>query len=640
MLAIPVINRRVTAETRDAYLAELRRAGCQRLFLFVGNTLGDETALARDMAILRENLTFFRAAGLDVAVWTNGIGHGGALAHDTETRTAGFTRIRGLDNGAEIDDSFCPLDPAYFAMYSRFIRAVAEAGAPMIMIDDDLRMALHGPVGLGCACDRHIAEFNRRAAEAGFCDCPYTREALAALLFTGVSTPLRRIWLDLQGDTLRDFAAGLRRTVDEIDPTIRLGHCACLPTWDIDGVDSIELARIFAGNTRPFLRLIGAPYWTDKRSFHNTGLGSIIHLERMQLAWCREHAPDLEVFTEGDVYPRPRYTVPSSYLEGFDQVLTAEGQSDGMLKYLLNYTHHPLYEPGYIDLHNHFAPLRTALTDAFTALQTAGIHVFEAMHKLSDADCTGLSEKDIIYRFFPASLNFANVTGLPISLTETAYTPVTLMFGENAKYAGEDLCKKPLIIDLPAARILSARGIDVGLADATSMAAPTGEHFPVDGETIPLTVQGCFWRVSLRPGAEVLSTFGNAPAAYWYENADGGHFLVYTFDAESVPPESPLCQNYCRQRQLFAAIARMVVPLPAAVCRQPGIFLLCRRNETAMTVGVWNFGRDILLPQVELGETYTTLSPIGETRAHLSGLTVTLDAPLAPGCFAGFTLIQ
>lgn len=638
MLSIPVINRRVTAETRDAYLAELRRAGCERLFLFVGNTLGDEDTLARDMTLLRENLLFFRDAGLDVAVWTNGIGHGGALAHDTESRTADFTRNRGLANGAEIGDSFCPLDPTYFAMYSRFIRSVAEAGAPMIMIDDDLRLALHGPVGLGCACERHIAAFNRRAAEAGLTDRTYTREELAAILFTGAPSPLRRLWLDLQGDTLREFAAGLRRTVDEVDPAIRLGHCACLPTWDTDGVDSIELARIFAGNTRPFLRLIGAPYWTDKRSFRNTGLGSIINLERMQLAWCREIAPDLEVFTEGDVYPRPRYAVPSSYLEGFDQVLTAEGQSDGILKYLLNYTHHPLYETGYINLHQYFSPLREQLADAFSGKQTAGVHVFEAMHKLADADCTDLSEKDIICRFFPAALNFTNITGLPISLTETPYTPVTLIFGENAKYADESLCRKPLILDLPAARILTARGIDVGLADAVPMPAPTGEHFPADGETIPLAAEGRFWQITPRPGAEVLSAFGDAPAAYTYENAEGGRFLVYAFDAESIVIESPICQNYCRRAQLYAAIARMAAPLPAAVCREPGIFLLCRRNGDSLAVGIWNFGRDLALPRVELGEDFAAITPIGETRAFLDGRTVTLDGVLAPGCFAGFIL--
>jgi len=643
MLSIPIINRKSTAETRPVYLSELRRAGAGRVFLFVDNPFGDEPALEAGLSNLKANLSYYEEAGLETAVWIGGFGHGGPLAHSTQLVTGNYARIIGLSNGGFADDSFCPADPAYFAMYSDFVRRIALAGAKMIMIDDDLRLALHGAAVMGCACPRHMAMFNERAFAAGLTDHNYTREELAAVLFTGKAVPLRKIWLDLMGDTLRTFAADLRKTVDSVNPAVRLGHCACLSTWDIDGADSISLAKIFAGTTRPFLRLIGAPYWNCGHSFHTSGLGTIIDLERIQLSWCREAAPDMEVFTEGDAYPRPRYNVPELYLEGFHQVHHAEGQSDGILKYMIDYTYHPLYETGYIDRHSCFAPLRAEQEAAFSGMETAGVYVHEVMKKLHDADCTGLSEGEIVSRFTPASLGFANALSLPVSFTRTAYTGTALIFGENAKYTDPDLLKMPLILDSTAAVLLSERGFDAGLAAVEPMAAPSSESFPDWGETIPVGTGGSFFRLTPGEYAVILSTFDNgSPAAYTYESADGNRVLVYAFAAEGLSPASPLFRSYPRQDQLFRAIARMQKkPLPAEVRKEPGAYVLCRKNGNAMTVGIWNFGSDYVLPgKVALDGEYTAVTGIGGTAVTLCGNTVTVDRVVYPGGFAGFTVIR
>lgn len=642
MLSIPLMNTQSTPETRHAFVSEMRRAGADRAVIFCDNPFGDEKQLDFLMNLLAENLAYYRDAGFDTMVWIGGLGHGGALAHDKGLRAGNYTLIRDLANGGESSDSFCPADPEYFAMYSDFVRRIAEAGAPMIMIDDDLRLSLHGPAVLGCACDRHIAMFNERAAAAGLAgDTPYTREDLASLIFTGPATPLRKLWLGLMGDTLRNFAAGLRKVVDRVNPNIRLSFCACLPTWDIDGVDSIELARIFAGKTRPFLRLIGAPYWTDGRSFRTTGIGSIIDLERMQLEWCRTFAPEMEVFAEGDVYTRPRYNVPSSYLEGFHQVLTAEGQSDGILKYMIDYSHHPLFEIGYIDRHVYYKPLRDELEEAFAAKKTAGVYVYEVLHKLEDLDCTGISEGELIARFTPASINFANAVSLPISFGRNEYTNCALIFGENAKYADDDLLKLPLILDLTAARILTSRGLDVGLVKAEAVPAPGTEFFPDWNETIPVGTGGKFARITLADGAKAESTFGDGcPMAYTYENRDGGRFLVCAFEAESVSPKGALIRGYTRQRQLFRAIAWMQgKPLPAAVEKEPGLYVLCRKSEDELAVGIWNFWNDLGMPKtIPLDGEYRKIRLIGETKATLDGNTVHMDSVIPPYGFAGFVV--
>lgn len=606
MLSIPIINSCCNAENRSVFLGELKRAGCDRVFLYTGGRFDPQSVHENEMKLLAENITYFTENGFDAAVWIQGFGHGGALAHETQTFTANFTKIVGLGSGKSADDSFCPTDEAYFDLFRRETCAAAKAGARMIMIDDDLRLALHGPVGIGCACEKHMAMFNERAKSVGLADHDYSREELSSILFTGKTNELRKIWLDLMGDTLRDFARRLRDAVDGIDPTIRLGHCACLPTWDVDGVDSIELAKIFAGGTKPFLRLIGAPYWNDMRGFHTFGLGSIINLERMQLAWCRESGLDIEVLTEGDAYPRPRFNVPESYLEGFDQAIIAEGMSDGILKYMNDYTANPMYEHGYIDRHVFFAPLRREIADTFGGGKCAGVYVFEAMHKLADADCTRISESEIISRFTPASANFVNQTSLPVSYTKNEYTKVALVFGENAKYLDDETAKMPLILDLTAAKILTERGFDVGLDKS-------------DG-----------------------NEYG-----FFYTNADGISYLLYPYCAEEYKrdPDAFSKQNWKRyevQARLFDSIGRMADgALPAAVTEDAGAYVICKKTDTGMAVGIWNFGNDYLMPQkIELDDEYGVITPIGETRVSIDGKYAKIDGIIPPFCFGGFVVKQ
>ncbi len=602
MLSIPIINNCSTDKNRHIFLSELKRAKADRVFMFTNTRFASADVRAKEMKLLSDNIKYYTENGLEVGIWVQGFGHGGALAHETKLLTANYTRIVGLGNGGTSDDSFCPADPGYFKAIADEVCSVARAGARMIMIDDDLRLALHGPVGLGCACERHLAMFNERAKAAGETDHDMTREELAAVLFTGKANPLRRIWLELMGDTLRTFAKDLRAALDTVDPTVRLSLCACLPTWDVDGVDSLELAKLFAGSTKPFLRLIGAPYWNDMHTFHTFGLGSIINLERMQLAWCRESGMDIEVFSEGDAYPRPRFNVPESYLEGFDQVLLAEGISDGILKYMNDYTANPEYEPGYIDRHAYFDSLRRELKDAFAGKKCAGVYIFEAMHKLHDADCTGLSESEIVSRFTPASLNFANQTSLPVSFTRNEYTKTAIVFGENAKYIDDETAKMPLILDSVAAQILTDRGMDVGLDKS-------------DG-----------------------NEYG-----FFYTNADGISYLLYPYCAEEYrrDPDSFCRQNWKRyevQAKLFDSVNRMAeCAIPAAVTKDPGAYVLCKKSDGEMAVGIWNFGTDYLMPQkITLDCEYSEIIPIGDTKAVLDGKTASVGGIVPPFCFAGF----
>ena len=646
MLSIPIINSMSTEETRGDYLDLFYQAGADRVFLFVDNPFGDREKLDAAMAQLKENMAFYthptrrncaNLTGFAVGVWIGGLGHGGPLAHDKAAKSGSYTKIRGLSNGGESGDSFCPLDPEYRAMYIDFVTETAKTGVPLIMIDDDLRLAFHGPAVLGCACERHMALFNERARAAGLADHDFTREELASFLFTGPAVPLRKVWLDLMGDTLRDFARDLRAAVDTVDPAIRLGHCACLSTWDMDGVDSIELARIFAGNTRPFLRLIGAAYWNVHHSFRTTGLGSIIDVIRMQTAWCRELAPEMELMSEGDVYPRPRFNTPASFVEAYHQALTAAGLPD-ILKYMIDYSHEPYYETGYIRLHGNKRILRDQIEDAFAGTEDAGIYVYEAMHKLADMDCTGISEAEIFTRFVPASVNFVSRLGLPAAFTRTKYTPTTLVFGENAKTVPAEALEGNLILDAVSAQILTERGVDVGLVSAESMHKPNTETLGMQNCTCPVDTAGRFWRMNTAESAYAVSSYDNGAAAlYSYRRRNGRQVLVYAFDMESVNFDSVYMKNYSRRWQI---LQRGDLEIPVVTDEDPGLYVICRKNETKMAVGMWNFGMDIVLPQekIRFDGDYRTILPIGKGDVNNMGVAAAYLDEIPPYCFGGFVV--
>ena len=596
--------------------------------------------------VIRDNLEFYREEGFEVAVWISGLGHGAPLAHETGRRTLdGLQHIIGLYSGKWAEDSFCPMDKGLVKRFVDGVSKLAAAGVPMVMIDDDLRLSLHGAAMYGCACPLHIAEFNRRAKEKKLADHDFTREELAKILFTGKTTPLRLLWMEVEGDSMRDFCRALRAAADAVNPEMRLGHCAVLTTWDIDGIDSIEMARILAGKTRPFLRFIGAPYWQAGNNFNSKSLADIICMERMQAAWTQADAPEIEVFAEGDTYPRPRYNrfSAASNLEGYSQVLESEGQLNGILKYIFPYDLPPGYEPGYVDLTERFLPLRAEQTKEFSGKETCGLYVFEAMRKLAQADCTGLAPSVVVKRWITGAIGLMNAVSMPVSFSRTPYTKAAVVFGENARHLNASLDGLPLILDVTAARILSAAEMDVGLVSSKPSDAPKGERFELkDGAVYPVAGLGRCFEVTLKDDAEVASRFSNGkPSAWFYTDKGGRKYFVYAFEAQTSEMDGLFARSYKRQGQLFDAVKRISgESAPAALLKQPGAFLLCRKNSAGeMTVGIWNLGVDILLPDdVVLDHAYQSIRFFGGATGRLDGNKVSIDQPLYPFSFAGFTV--
>ena len=112
-----------------ATLKELRRAGAGRVFLCVCRSVAPEAEKRAQLAALRQNIPFFEQAGLEVGVWMSTLGHGGPLVSGGGAEDAvDFPRIVGL-SGETCEDSFCPMDEGYAALFADWVEQVARAGA-------------------------------------------------------------------------------------------------------------------------------------------------------------------------------------------------------------------------------------------------------------------------------------------------------------------------------------------------------------------------------------------------------------------------------------------------------------------------------------------------------------------------------
>lgn len=187
------------------------------------------------------------------------------------------------------------------AAFQRCLKDVAGTGVDMILLNDDLRFGAWS--GFGCLCENHVRMICEQLGE----NVEETR--LRELILSGGKNRYRDAFLNANKRSLQKYAVKMRRAADEVNPKLRLGFCACVSSWDIDG-DAFEISKLLAGNTKPILRLIGAPYWVACSG--KEYLQDVVELERMEASWNRDS--EIELIAEGDAYSCPRLNCPASYL--------------------------------------------------------------------------------------------------------------------------------------------------------------------------------------------------------------------------------------------------------------------------------------------------------------------------------------
>ena len=636
-LSIPVVlNDRFD---RDAILAELRRAGATRVFLALGAPSMEREKRARDLARLRELVPFFKEAGLEVGIWFWAFWRTDIpLGCDALMKKRnGDQRITNKPTDcAKLSgfSGFCCPESARFAEDSmELIREYASCDPDILMFDDDYRYGFFDST-VGCYCDNHMRMYSERLGRE------VTREELHGRVFADTPTEERRVFFECLGESMEHFAKRVRATVDAVNPRIRFAACSVMSLWDTDGTDSIRIAKLLAGGTRPLLRLIGAPYWAEGRIWNGSRLQNVIELERMEQHWCEDE--DIEIMTEGDVYPRPRHKVPSAYSEGFDTALRAAGVGEGILKYMIDYTSSPTYEKGYVNAHLRNTPIYDAIARAFGDKQPCGVGVYEAMKKAADMDLSGIEERDLYVRdsFFSSAAKLLADNTVPITYGEDA--EVFAVLGENARALPENIRKKHLILDVRAAKILTEQGIDVGLERVGESILPDLLCYVDQNEYLPSDYGAhSAYAITPRDGARVvIRSQGGAEEyvdAYAYENADRQRFLVFAFDAAFWGAHR--FRSYAMQKLLYCEIETMTGGvLPAKCVGNPDLYLLTKRGaDRSLAVGLWNFFADECMnTTVELDREYHEIEWVNGT-GRLIGNRVELDV-VAPYAFVGFCL--
>ncbi len=650
-ISVPIMSRVVTDETRQATLEQVRQSGAFRVWIADGQDVLFNGTQSETYARLKKNVEFFKEAGYEVGVWINAYGFGGPLAGEkggVNERAKDWTRITSVTQESEPKDNaaFCPEDPDFVDAFCQQIRDIAVLKPDLIMLDDDLCLSVRP--GIGCFCPRHMKLLEEKIKHP-----LNNRKRLGELIFTHGNNHYRACWRSVMRDTHKRFCTKVREALNEVDPTIRMGFCAGYTSWDIEGADAITLTKILAGDTKPFLRFTSAPYWVTigRNRFPGMKLNMVIEHARQQEVWCRDSG--IEVFNENDTYPRPRYHVPASYAECFDLALRASGGM-GSLKYLIDYVSTPEYETGYLKHHKRNEPMYRWIEDHFADKQAEGVQIYRPMRTIGTAllpatfDGTYAAEKDVMRRVFAPEIAMLTQLSVPVRYEEPEEAPAyAAAFGDDARYIPEEKFPKNLIIDIPAARILMDRGVDVGLESYKAADDQGREVFELPNgkkQQINITYPRIFrpgylgtgfFDCRVNPAAQIQSRYiSGLPASYVYDNGTT-RFLVLLADVDVLGQSCSYCASYARQQQIL----QFLNDAYPSIAHEPDIYTLykCNSDGSSAAVLFGNLGEDMLFDfDINLARPCKNVSICGaEGRLSDDGMRmhITSDVP-AKTCIA------
>lgn len=596
-VVVPVGGYRTTPEALSCEFESVKKLDSERIVFVAGVMMRDEKKRAEIAECVRLNVIDAKREGFkETTAW---------FWSFWCSDTAGLTTMTASD-GWRSPTFCCPLDPEFRKTAGAMMRDFVRTGVDMILLDDDFRYGNFRNGELVCTCARHMARIEERLGEK-IMPADLKRKAM-----TGGRNRYRDAWMDVNGASFREYAAFLRACADEVNPNVRIGLCSCMSHWDYDGVDAATTARILAGRTRPFLRLIGAPYWASPQGPHYYGcnLQSVIEYERMERSWVT--GGDIEVVSEGDTYPRPRWATGSSHLELFDLALRVDGRFDGILKYALDYDD-PMLEDGYVVRHVRNRPLCREIALRFDGREAVGVRIYEARDRLREAVLEGRLAGNMNFLQTFGSAAAACCSDLAIPTVWEGEGLVGMAFGENVRSVPAEARRRGLVIDAWAARILMAQGVDVGVKDRETME-------PAEGAEV------------IGPGAA-----GRPPFAFLTRNDAGERYLVLPVEAYWAKPDWR--RNATAGRLLAEGIRRLAGrPLPAFLAGNPDVMLMAKDgSDGSRSVAVLNCFTDALVDApIELDRAFDRVEFVN-CRGRLEGSRVILDDVPAYG-FAAFTV--
>jgi len=218
----------------------------------------------------------------------------------------------GCDPAINTTYAYCPLDKGFVDHFCDVMRTLAKERPRVIMLDDDFRLTMRS--GRGCACPRHLAEFNRRTGKG------WSRQELWAHVGSHPNDDaLTRQFTDTQQEALVEAARAFRAAIDEVDPTIQ--GINCISGHLCESGDAVN--KVFAGKGNPTIVRIGngcyAPYAV--RDFSRGIINAAITARKM-----KKRGIDV-ILAETDTIPFNRYAKSARYLHSHFTASLLEGLS-------------------------------------------------------------------------------------------------------------------------------------------------------------------------------------------------------------------------------------------------------------------------------------------------------------------------
>jgi len=290
-------------EERVADMCDMVERGVITMPLFMmlplpeGDPVWDK--LSEPIALYRRYRDALKERGVDCGILMQA-----TLGHGAQFVPAPFDLCVKLADG-ETRFAYCPTDERFVAHMCAEMKRLAAEHPKALMIDDDYSLVMRP--GKGCACPKHMAEFNRRAGTS------MTREELYEHLSKAPENdPLAKIFVEVQRDSLVDAAKKFRAAIDEVDPTIR--GINCTPANNLTSSymceASIEVNKVFAGKGNPtVIRIPNGTYAPNGLR----GFGDLMCRAAIFSSKMKKNGVDV-ILSETDTIPFNRYAKSARYL--------------------------------------------------------------------------------------------------------------------------------------------------------------------------------------------------------------------------------------------------------------------------------------------------------------------------------------
>jgi hypothetical protein len=330
---------------------------------------------------------------------------------------------------------------------------------------------------------------------------------------------------------------------------------------------------------------------------------------------------------------------------------------------MFDYTSRIDFETGYAQRHCRNKKHYDEINKRFRGKNAVGLRVFERTSLFPFVDFSNgftLNRLCINSHLPTMSQEMCVDNSIPTTYSSDN-SGASIAFGENGHFLTDDIMQKGVILDATSAIILHNKGVDVGFSSYRNVQSPSVEYFREEDDFVATGSDnpGIFYSFDLNEGAETISDFiiadGNLstptgdlggekyPACYYYENQNGHRFLVYSFVANSVRVKNGwfrgYFRNYLRQNQMIKQIERLQgKPLPAVCPGNPYLYLMCKKDNESMSVGLWNISPDeVIDPVITLDRSYSNID-FYNCNGRLEDNRVLLDNDILPFDFAIFTV--